>query len=215
MWLGSCTVRPCPMCSGFNIQVILTTGFQPLVAFHLRGDQGSEEDRHDFPFLRIVELFERSLTGVCAVPEPSDTSTEWWYLCGRVRARFGLVPYVWALTFKSTSWSTCVLQGSARCPNLQSLQTQDKYGVLQWVHLSWGTRSTSSPALWGILPATGYRLVLARRRRTSCVADPWHGRCHFDSPGTAWYFSKCSIELLRPPYTTVWRETPIYYAYHP
>ena len=40
--------------------------------------------------------------------------TQWWYLCGRIRAQFGLVRGVRALTFKSTSWSTFVLQGRVR-----------------------------------------------------------------------------------------------------
>ncbi len=57
--------------------------------------------------------------------------TEWWYLCGRVRARFGL-------TWKSISWSraTCVLQGSA------NLQTQVR--PMRLANRTWPLRTGSS-----------------------------------------------------------------------
>ncbi len=61
---------------------------------------------------------------------------EWRYLCGWIRAQFGLVRGVRAfITCKSTLWSTCVLQGSARCPNLQTqvrpMVTTDTHTVTQ------------------------------------------------------------------------------------
>ncbi len=45
---------------------------------------------------------------------------QWWYLCGRLLAWFVLVRGVRLLTSILTSVSGCFLQGSARCPNLQT-----------------------------------------------------------------------------------------------
>ena len=44
--------------------------------------------------------------------------SQWWYLCGLVRARPRLREGEWVLTSRWTSFSTCFLQVSARWPNL-------------------------------------------------------------------------------------------------
>ena len=87
MWLGSCTVRPRPRCSGLNKHVnfgicLFLTGLREVLQIHGNGVDVSNAD--------------------------------WWYLCGRVRAWFVLAQVVRVLTSMLTSASTCFLQGSAR-----------------------------------------------------------------------------------------------------